>query len=425
MIRNESTQIREVIALAIVAFAFGACAAGNGDGPGNLLSGLACDRFTIGSDPNCVCCSNSAEGCVIESSPCAPEARSAECGNRCPAGFACVTVNGKSVCGTKSRCDGPSEQACGNCGTQTRHCNDGTWSSWSECRGGECPAGATETCAGGVRQCSASCSWGPCVECLEGQFDSSSCGTCRAQTRSCQDAKWGSWSECESFGECTPGEVRACTDGEQRCGEGCWWNDCVAYECVAPAVSSEPCGKCGTRTRTCREDHTWSEFSACSGEGECNPGAVEACGRYRHYCSDLCRWGDCAPECEAGAVDQQACGNCGTQSRTCRDGLWDEFGSCTGEGECEAGTVRACGKEGTQSCSDACEWDPCLGQKCDGDPVRLCGNCGFQSRSCNNGVWNGWSTCTAERDCVPGQLRACENGASQGCGLDCYWEPCQ
>lgn len=425
MIRNSSTQYRPAVAIAIIAFTLGGCSAGGSEGPGNLLSGQACDLFTIGSDPLCVCCSSSASRCTIEASPCAPESRSLLCGDRCPTGYSCVTVNGKSVCGTRSYCDGPAEQSCGNCGTQTRTCNDGTWSSWSECKGGECAAGTIGTCESGVRECSATCSWGACVECIDGQVDTKICGTCQARTRVCRGAHWGEWSDCEPFGECTPGNVQACPGGEQHCGTGCWWNECIAYECVAPAVLSEPCGKCGTRTRTCRDNHTWGDLSACTGEGECTPGAVENCGKYRHYCSDACHWGECTPECTSGAVDTQACGNCGTRSRSCRDGLWSSFGNCTGQGECAAGTAKACGKGGTQSCTSACKWDVCQGQKCDGDSVRLCGNCGFQSRTCNNGIWSGWGECTAERDCVPGQVQSCESNGTRTCGLDCYWERCQ
>src|SRR4051812_24788949 len=46
-----------------------------------------------------------------------------------------------------SACSGLSEQECGNCGTQTRTCNDGVWSAWSACA-------ETCTCAGpGSQSC--------------------------------------------------------------------------------------------------------------------------------------------------------------------------------------------------------------------------------------------------------------------------------
>ena len=89
--------------------------------------------FSINSDARCVCCSESGGNCISGVSPCAPDDASPSCGNPCPEGLSCVTVNGQAVCGDQSECIGPSERSCGNCGTQTRTCQDGEWSSWSGC----------------------------------------------------------------------------------------------------------------------------------------------------------------------------------------------------------------------------------------------------------------------------------------------------
>lgn len=62
-------------------------------------------------------------------------------------------------------CTGPTSQACGNCGTQTRTCNSGSWSPWGACVGaGVCTPSATQACSGGGTQtCSATCAWGACT----------------------------------------------------------------------------------------------------------------------------------------------------------------------------------------------------------------------------------------------------------------------
>jgi hypothetical protein len=384
---------KHAIYLALVAIILGlfGAACSSSEGVGNLLAGQACDAFTLRSDPRCVCCSNGGGACISGESPCAPEDASPTCGNPCPSDLSCVTLNGKAVCGQKSECIGPTEQACGNCGTQTRSCLDGQFTSWSVCQGeGECPAGSSERCSGGSRVCSPSCSWGACETCA-----------------------------------CNAGDTQACKGGEQQC-DGCQWGACVQYACQEGDTQEQDCGNCGKQTLTCTAQHTWS-VGECKNQGECSAGDFQSCGGANyHECSAACVWGECAAvECTPGTSDSEDCGNCGSRSRDCVNGKWSAFGACKTAGVCKPSASQACGNGGMQTCNASCQWTGCTGQKCDGSPVELCGNCGFHSRTCSNGTWSAYGACNGERDCLPGDSRACGATMSQSCGLDCYWGACQ
>lgn len=383
-----------LFALALLSTLLGLFGAGcsSSEGVGNLLAGQACDSFTINTDPHCACCSTRGGNCISGVSECAPDDASPTCGNRCPEGLSCVTVDGKSVCGQKNECSGPTEQACGNCGTQTRTCENGEFSAWSKCQDeGECAVGESERCDGGSRTCGAGCSWGTCEQCA-----------------------------------CSPGDTQECEGGEQTCG-GCQWGTCVQYACQTGDKQTQACGNCGSQILTCTPNHTWS-VGECQDQGECVAGDFQACGGGNyHECSDKCAWGACAAvECTPGNSESQDCGNCGTRTRNCAaNGVWSAFGACKTAGVCAPNANQACGNGGTQTCNNACQWNGCTGQKCDGSSVELCGNCGFHSRTCSNGTWSAFGACNGERDCLPGNSQACGAGMTQACGLDCYWGACQ
>jgi hypothetical protein len=56
----------------------------------------------------------------------------------------------------------------------------------------------------------------------------------------------------------------------------------------------------------------------------------------------------------------QACGNCGTQTRTCDKGVWSAWSACAGEGVCAPDTTQGCGTAGTQTCGTSCQWSACV-----------------------------------------------------------------
>src|SRR5204862_539619 len=140
-------------------------------------------------------------------------------------------------------------------------------------------------------------------------------------------------------------------------------------------------------------------------------------------CSASCQWSDCTGQSCAGPMTQ-ACGNCGTQARTCSNGVWSSWSACMGEGACAPGSMQACGTGGMQTCTPACQWDACRGQTCAGPMTQVCGNCGSQSRICNNGLWSDWSACAGEGACAPMATQACGMGGTQTCSASCQWNAC-
>ena len=73
-------------------------------------------------------------------------------------------------------------------------------------------------------------------------------------------------------------------------------------------------------------------------------------------------------ECTPGQTQSQACGNCGTQTRTCQsNGQWGGFGPCMNQGPCTPGQTEAqscnTGLPGicspgsqTRTCQSSCQW---------------------------------------------------------------------
>jgi hypothetical protein len=94
---------------------------------------------------------------------------------------------------------------------------------------------------------------------------------------------------------------------------------------------------------------------------------------------------DCA--CTPGQTDTQACGNCGTKTRTCQSNCqWGDFSACTGQGPCSPGATES----------------------------RSCCDCGSQSRTCkSNCEWGGWSDCAGPDP--DGGTRVCDTGECGPC----------
>jgi DNA-binding beta-propeller fold protein YncE len=104
--------------------------------------------------------------------------------------------------------------------------------------------------------------------------------------------------------------------------------------------------------------------------------------------------------CVDGAVDVQACGNCGTMQRQCVAGAWQPFGPCNGQGECSPGT--------TQSVSCGASVGACKP--------------GTESRTCwPDCSWSGWSACGGSyvgptpEICGDGVDNNCNGTVDEGC----------
>src|SRR5262249_48381984 len=108
----------------------------------------------------------------------------------------------------------------------------------------------------------------------------------------------------------------------------------------------------------------------------------------------------------------------------CKNGVWSDWSACAGEGVCALTYTRACGTGGMQACVGACQWGACTGQTCQGPSSQPCGNCGMETRVCDNGAWSDWSACGGEGLCLPPSTRACGNAGTQTCNASCQWNAC-
>jgi|GEM_PF-6942972 len=105
---------------------------------------------------------------------------------------------------------------------------------------GECSPDSTQECGnGGSKTCSAECTWNDCLgqNCIgdpEG-----SCGNCGTKTRTCNNGSWSDWSSCFGEGECSPGDSQECgIGGTEVCSNQCTWQDCEGGgECLAGSVT--------------------------------------------------------------------------------------------------------------------------------------------------------------------------------------------
>lgn len=137
-----------------------------------------------------------------------------------------------------------------------------------------------------------------------------------------------------------------------------------AVVCTGP--SSQKCGYCGTQTRTCNPDGSWSNWSTCENPGSCQPGdTMECLYGASVVCTPQCTWPQCQG-CEA---------NCSGKCAGADDGCG---GTCTGNG-----------------CNGCCKGGVCLG----GDVSNGCGSWGGTCSAC---VSDGW----------------CSYGLCSGCGHD-------
>ena len=145
------------------------------------------------------------------------------------------------------------------------------------------------------------------------------------------------------------------------------------------------------------------------------------------------------PPC-SGPPSTQSCGNCGTQSSTCVNGVWS-WSDCQNEG-CQPGQMQDCTVPiatayitGTQTCDPAtCTWGACQAASSSPPPPPpptctpssvSCGNCGTQTTTCVNGA-PVVGDCEGQGACGPGETQSCgvASSGTQTCSDSCAWGDC-
>jgi hypothetical protein len=281
------------------------------------------------------------------------------CGHACPTGSSCAS----GAC----TCSGSTTQSCGNCGTQTAVCNNGTLT-WSACSGqGVCTPGATEACdTNGSATCTTACAWGACScssgyslcsgACVNYQQDTANCGGC-AKVCSLANAAVA----CTS-GDCT---IASCTSGYGDC------NATAADGCEANLKTDvKNCGKCAAPCSLANATPACSSgscaVSACAtGYADCDGTAANGCevnlntdAKNCGKCAAACSLANATSTCSSGSCAVSACttgfANCdGKAANGCEVNLSTDGNNC---GAC--GTVCGAGSScqgGTCKCSGACQ----------------------------------------------------------------------
>lgn len=209
------------------------------------------------------------------------------------------------------------------------------------CADREVTCGSLPESCGGTAACGTCSDGQTCVEHADG---SATCSTCPGAP------------VCSGHGRCDA-DTSTCA-----CDAGWTGPDCATppATCQDGRIETQPCGNCGTRSRTCTGG-AWGSWSACGGQGECAAGATESCGSGgSRSCSATCTWSACSGQTCVGP-SSQACGACGTQTRACDagSGQWSPWGACQGQGLCSPGATQSCGGASTQTCTATCTWGAC------------------------------------------------------------------
>jgi hypothetical protein len=211
----------------------------------------------------------------------------------------------------------------------------------------------------------------------------------------------------------------ACGSGELLCRDGSWACSVPeTCECTpAGSVETEPCGRCGTRLRTCTATLEWSEWGRCTDEGACDPGDRESrtcglCGLESRLCAGDCEWGSwsgCSGEgeCSPGSTQLEGCNDCGRRERTCSSlCYWGSWSSCLAASSCGAGYQ--CEWDGVCRCGPAPHW------------IEVGGAC---LPSCGHALVEAGFTYDGTGGCCPTGCRGRETPPTHDCAHCCESPP--
>jgi hypothetical protein len=196
--------------------------------------------------------------------------------------------------------------------------------------------------------------------CNPGQTEDEACGNCGTRARTCdQNGQWGAFGECGAQGECSPGEARSnacgnCGSQMEMCNDACQWGGGGACmdegECERGVTETQDCDGGGVQTRACGDTCEWGEFTACEAQ-ECNDGDTQDCYEGPNGTEGV---GVCRPgrqRCEGGAW-----GACQGQSLPANEQCADRRDNdCDGQTDSEDDACASEGAELGSACADSSE----------------------------------------------------------------------
>jgi hypothetical protein len=302
-------------------------------------------------EPECTKDGDCPEDEICEGNECVLPLSKAECITdfNCPSGEICEDRKCIPEQITPPVCTGSSTQSCSienGMGSQSRTCSLGVWSGWGTC--------TVTSCNSGYQKSGNSC--------IEKTCTGSSTQTCSItngqgiQSRTCSLGVWSGW------GTCT---VTSCNSGYQISGNSCVPTTCSGYSTQSCSITNGQ----GIQSRTCNNG-VWSSWNSCT-VTSCNSGYQKS----GNSCIEKTCTGSSTQSC---SIEN----GMGSQSRTCSLGVWSSWNSCT---------VTSC-NSGYQISGNSCVPTTCSGystQSCS-----ITNGQGIQSRTCNNGVWSSWNSCT-------------------------------
>ena len=145
--------------------------------------------------------------------------------------------------------------------------------------------------------------------------------------------------------------------GAGVCGTSACWVvfDEGADWTVTGSTLQLPAGACGTAA----QGATVVVTTACAAKTEAQP----ECGTWSSVSTPamqpMTTMSPLGNSCSGSP--SQSCGLCGTQTRTCTNGVWSAFGACTDEGVCQPSATQSCTTPvgATETCTASCQWASC------------------------------------------------------------------
>ena len=241
--------------------------------------------------------------------------------------------------------------------------------------------------------------------------------------------------DCGAGKHCVGGICQPIQQGCQRdsqCPElqVCVGGNCIDCDANHPCLAGEQC-----------VGNVCQPAGGCINDADCGAGK-------------FCNNGVCG-NCKNGITSTQACGinNRGTQTRTCANGQWGEFGACADPDQCRNGATQnqACGLNNNGTQTRTCvagqygNWSACNDpDECRNNDTRLptdcCGGGGIWGERCVGGNWvdtgeecpvrpaigtkesDAWATCIADDEVELGiwvRNTGCQAGTFFARLIDC------